>query len=108
MPLATRTLPTGTAASADPPPPVGVTDGSAGGASAPAAARAVRWYNFAAYGANDILGAGSMAVISGWVLIFYTPSGGLEPWQAGAIFAVARLLDAIASPVIGHISDNFG
>src|SRR4051812_15302635 len=75
---------------------------------APATTRPVRWYNFAAYGANDILGAGSMAVISGWVLIFYTTFCGLEAWQASVIFAVARLLDAVASPVIGHISDNFG
>src|SRR4051812_43577287 len=72
------------------------------------ATRPVRWYNFAAYGANDILGAGSMAVISGWVLFFYTTFCGLEAWQASAIFAVARLLDAVASPVIGHVSDHFG
>ncbi|KHL24747.1 major facilitator transporter [Croceibacterium mercuriale] len=68
--------------------------------------RPVRWYNFAAYGANDIMGAGSMAVISGWVLFFYTTFCGLEAWQAGLIFTVARILDAIASPLIGHISDN--
>ncbi len=35
-----------------------------------APARPVRWYNFAAYGSNDILGAGSRAVISTWVLFF--------------------------------------
>jgi oligogalacturonide transporter len=68
--------------------------------------RPVRWYNFAAYGANDIMGAGSMAVISGWVLFFYTTFCGLEAWQAGLIFTVARILDAIASPLIGHLSDN--
>ncbi|MHA6718637.1 MFS transporter [Sphingomonas sp. RS6] len=74
-------------------------------ASAP---RPVRWYNYLAYGSNDVLGAGSMAVISGWVLIFYTQFCGLEAWEAALIFTVARVLDAIASPVIGHLSDNMG
>jgi oligogalacturonide transporter len=75
---------------------------------APAGTRAVRWYNYAAYGANDVLGAGSMAVISGWILFFYTTFCGLAAWQAGLIFTVARLLDAIASPIIGHVSDTLG
>lgn len=70
--------------------------------------RPVRLINYLAYGSNDVLGAGSMAVISGWVLIFYTQFCGLEAWEAALIFTVARVLDAIASPVIGHISDNMG
>jgi oligogalacturonide transporter len=78
-------------------------------ASAPAAQpRPVRLINYLAYGSNDVLGAGSMAVISGWVLFFYTTFAGLDAWQAGLIFGIARLLDAIASPLIGHISDNMG
>lgn len=72
------------------------------------APRPVRPINYIAYGANDVLGAGSMAVISGWVLFFYTNFCGLDAWQAGLIFLVARVLDAVASPVIGHISDNMG
>lgn len=70
--------------------------------------RPVRLINYIAYGSNDVLGAGSMAVISGWVLIFYTQFCGLSAGQAAAIFAVARILDAIASPLIGYISDHFG
>jgi len=69
--------------------------------------RPVRAINFIAYGANDVLGAGSMAVISAWVLIFYTKFCGLSAGQAALIFAVARILDAFASPTIGHISDHF-
>lgn len=69
--------------------------------------RVVRPVNFIAYGANDILGAGSMAVISAWVLIFYTQFCGLSAGQAALIFAVARILDAVASPLIGHLSDHF-
>jgi len=78
------------------------------GAFAPTGTRPVRWYNYAAYGSNDILGAGSMAVISGWVLFFYTTFCGLEAWEAGLIFTIARVLDAVASPIIGHVSDNMG
>jgi len=71
-------------------------------------ARPVRLINYIAYGSNDVLGAGSMAVVSGWVLIFYTQFCGLTAGQAALIFAVARILDAIASPLIGYLSDNFG
>ncbi len=72
------------------------------------APRRPRWYNYLAYGSNDILGAGSMAVISTWVLFFYTTFCGLSAAQATLIFGVARVLDAVTSPTIGYISDNFG
>jgi oligogalacturonide transporter len=42
------------------------------------------------------------------VLIFYTQFCGLSAGQAATIFAVARILDAFASPMIGYISDHFG
>jgi oligogalacturonide transporter len=71
-------------------------------------ARPVRWYNLVAYGSNDVLGAGSMAVISTWILIFYTSFCGLSAAQATIIFGVARVLDAFTSPTIGYLSDNIG
>lgn len=70
--------------------------------------RPVRLVNYLAYGANDVLGAGAMAVISAWVLVFYTQFCGLTAGQAALIFATARILDAFASPMIGHLSDHFG
>jgi len=70
--------------------------------------RPVKLVNYLAYGSNDVLGAGSMAVISGWVLIFYTQFCGLSAGEAATIFAVARFLDAFASPMLGYLSDNFG
>jgi oligogalacturonide transporter len=76
--------------------------------SASAAIRPVRWYNYAAYGSNDVLGAGSMAVVSTWILVFYTSFCGLSAAQATIIFGVARVLDAITSPLIGYTSDNLG
>lgn len=69
--------------------------------------RPVRFGHYLAYGLNDFLGAGAMAVISGWILFFYTTFCGLTPVQAAAIFAIARLFDAVASPLIGFISDHF-
>lgn len=68
--------------------------------------RPVRLGHYIAYGSNDFLGAGAMAVISGWILFFYTTFCGLTPVQAATIFATARLLDAFASPLIGFISDH--
>jgi oligogalacturonide transporter len=49
-----------------------------------------------------------MAVVSTWILIFYTSFCGLSASQATIIFGVARVLDAIASPLIGYTSDNLG
>jgi oligogalacturonide transporter len=77
------------------------------GSSSTSPARTVRLGHYIAYGSNDFLGAGAMAVISGWILFFYTTFCGLTPVQAAAIFAIARLLDAVASPLIGYVSDHF-
>ncbi|WP_440903383.1 MFS transporter [Catenovulum sp. SX2] len=68
--------------------------------------RKIGFLNYTAYGLGDVLGAGSMAVISAWVLFFYTTYCDLSPIQAGIIFAAARILDAVASPLIGYLSDN--
>ena len=70
-------------------------------------ARTVRFGHYLAYGSNDFLGAGAMAVISGWILFFYTTFCGLSAVQATAIFAIARMFDAVASPLIGYLSDHF-
>jgi oligogalacturonide transporter len=72
-----------------------------------APARRVHFGHYLAYGSNDFLGAGAMAVISGFILYFYTTFCGLTPVEAASIFAVARLLDAVASPLIGYVSDHF-
>lgn len=71
------------------------------------ATRTVRFGHYLAYGSNDFLGAGAMSVISGWILFFYTTFCGLTAGEAAAIFAIARLFDAVASPLIGYISDHF-
>jgi len=72
------------------------------------AARTVRPIHYIAYGVTDILGAGSMAVVAGWILFFYSTFCGLSAVQATGIFAISRLLDAIWSPLVGHVSDHLG
>ena len=56
---------------------------------------------------NDFIGAGAFALTSAWILYFYTTFCGLSPIQAASIFALARVGDAVASPTMGVITDNF-
>jgi oligogalacturonide transporter len=63
--------------------------------------------NFFAYGMNDFIGAGAFALTSAWLLYFYTTFCGLTAIQASSIFALARVVDAVASPTMGFITDNF-
>jgi oligogalacturonide transporter len=60
------------------------------------------------YGVTDLFGGGAFAVIGTWLLFFYTTYCGLTVLEAGSIFAIARIIDAILSPVMGYITDNFG
>ncbi|WAT01196.1 MFS transporter [Rouxiella chamberiensis] len=64
--------------------------------------------NYLAYGAGDFLGAGTTALTAAWLLYFYTTFCGLTPIEATFIFAMARVLDAIISPLMGFLTDNFG
>lgn len=64
--------------------------------------------NYLAYGAGDFLGAGTTALAAAWLLYFYTTFCGLTPVEATFIFALARVSDAVVSPVMGFLTDNFG
>lgn len=64
--------------------------------------------HYLAYGAGDFLGAGTTALTAAWLLYFYTTFCGLSPLQATFIFAAARVLDAVVSPLMGFLTDNFG
>jgi len=64
--------------------------------------------NYLAYGSGDFLGAGTMALTSSWLLYFYTTFCGLSPIEATSIFAMARIVDGIASPLMGYLTDHFG
>lgn len=67
----------------------------------------IKLRNMLAYGGGDFFGGGSFAVLGLWLMFFYTTYAGLSPVQAGAIIALARLLDAISDPLMGYFTDNF-
>ncbi len=64
--------------------------------------------NYLAYGSGDFLGAGTTALTAARLLYFYTTFCGLTPIEATFIFAAARVLDAVVSPLMGFLTDNFG
>lgn len=70
--------------------------------------RKVGIINYLAYGSGDCLGAGTTALTAAWLLYFYTTFYGLTPIEATFIFAMARILDAVVSPLMGYLTDNFG
>ncbi|WP_437610792.1 MFS transporter [Erwinia sp. V71] len=71
-------------------------------------ARKIGLANYLAYGSGDFLGAGTTALTAAWLLYFYTNFCGLTPIEATFIFAMARVLDAVISPLMGFLTDNFG
>lgn len=67
----------------------------------------LKFINYFSYGITDFIGAGAFALTSAWLLYFYTTFCGLTLIQASSIFALARVVDAVASPTMGFITDNF-
>ncbi|MBW7982924.1 MFS transporter [Enterobacillus tribolii] len=70
--------------------------------------RKIGLINYLAYGSGDFLGAGTTALTAAWLLYFYTTFCGLTPIEATFIFAMARVADAVVSPLMGFLTDNFG
>ena len=52
------------------------------------------------YGITDLFGGGAFAIIGTWLLFFYTTYCGLSVVEAGSIFAIARVIDALLSPIM--------
>jgi oligogalacturonide transporter len=69
--------------------------------------RKLKFLNYFSYGITDFIGAGAFALTSAWLLYFYTTFCGLTLIEASSIFALARVVDAVASPTMGFITDNF-
>jgi oligogalacturonide transporter len=69
--------------------------------------RKLKFINYFSYGITDFIGAGAFALTSAWLLYFYTTFCGLTLIEASSIFALARVVDAVASPTMGFITDNF-
>jgi oligogalacturonide transporter len=62
--------------------------------------------NYWGWGSGDLLGAGTTAVASTWLLYFYTTFCGLGVDAAAGLLAIPRIFDAFTCPLIGYISDN--
>ena len=58
------------------------------------------------YSSADIAGALSYITLNTWLLYFLVNIAGLPPVQAGAVFLLGRLVDALLDPVIGAYSDR--
>ena len=69
--------------------------------------RKVKIINMFGYGSVNFLGMGAQFLISTWLMYFYTTVCNIGAAQAGLIFTVARLIDAIGNPVMGFVTDNF-
>jgi oligogalacturonide transporter len=59
------------------------------------------------YGLVDLMGGGAFTIIGAFLLFFYTTFAGLSPVEAASIIAIARIVDAVVSLLIGSITDNF-
>ena len=70
--------------------------------------RKVTFMNMIGYACINFLGSGSQAIISGFLMFFYTQFCNIGPAKAAMIFTTTRLMDAILNPLVGSISDNFG
>ena len=70
--------------------------------------RKVTWWNVLGYACLNFLGGGTQALSSAFLMLFYTSVCNIAAVQAGLIFTIARLIDAVGNPVMGYISDNFG
>ncbi|HHT0069882.1 TPA: MFS transporter [Raoultella ornithinolytica] len=71
-------------------------------------ARKITLKHYLSYGSGDFFGMGTTALTGAWLLFFYTNFCHLSAVEAASIFAIARVFDAIASPLMGYITDNFG
>jgi len=69
--------------------------------------RKVKLINIIGYASVNFLGGGAQLLISLWLMYFYTTICNISAVQAGLIFTVARLLDAVGNPIMGFITDNF-
>ncbi|MEM9489237.1 MAG: MFS transporter [Myxococcota bacterium] len=70
------------------------------------AERTVKLRNLLAYGVGDIFGGGSFFLIGLLFLFFLTEVVGLSPLMASLLFGVGKIWDAVADPIMGHISDH--
>ncbi|MCR4944652.1 MAG: MFS transporter [Clostridium sp.] len=70
--------------------------------------RKITFMNMIGYACINFLGSGSQAIVSAFLMFFYTQCCDIDPIKAGSIFTITRLMDAVLNPLVGSMSDNFG
>lgn len=68
--------------------------------------RKVTYPRALAFGLFDLMGSGGFTVIGAFLLFFFTTFAGLTATQGALIIGIARVVDAVASLVIGSLTDN--
>jgi len=58
------------------------------------------------YGLGDMACSAVFNFMSSYLLYYYTDVVGLTVGMAGAVMSVARLIDAVANPIVGSLSDR--
>lgn len=58
------------------------------------------------FGVFSFFSISMQGLVGAWLLFFYTTFCGLSAGQGATIFLVGRVADAIASLIMGNISDN--
>lgn len=60
----------------------------------------------AGWGISDLVTTSTIGIVTAWGLYFWTTFCNLSATQAASILALARIIDAVASLVIGNLTDN--
>jgi sugar (glycoside-pentoside-hexuronide) transporter len=77
-----------------------------GKATVPATARPISASRKAVFALGDHAVNVSLGALSLVFFIFLVTVPGLEPWRAGVLTWIARLVDAFSDPIMGRISDS--
>lgn len=59
------------------------------------------------FGVTDLMGGGYGALVSAYLMFFYTTFCNLSALQAGSIVGLAKIVDSVTSIIMGRLSDEF-
>lgn len=58
------------------------------------------------FGVTDLLGGSAYAIVSAWLLFFFTQYTDISATQGASILVIAKIFDAFFSVFVGYLSDN--
>lgn len=71
-----------------------------------ASVKNLKWKNIIGYSMYNFAGGTDM-IAAVWLMYFYTTFCNISIVAVGSILTIARFMTSLASPMVGHISDNF-